>query len=105
MPNTQKQVKPRPDRGVTVNHVVVPADGSIPDHVKESDFAGHSLADRELSLGDQKRSIVNDSVGERHHVSEDQRVVAKRREKSILAHRKESEKIFASTRKSISRQG
>jgi hypothetical protein len=41
MPNTQKEVKPRPDRGLTVNHVVVPAHGATPDHVKESDFDGH----------------------------------------------------------------
>ncbi len=106
MPNTQSKVVARPDRPLRTNHVVVEGHGAQPEFVNEADFSGHALADKELSLGDQKRSIVNDSVGERHHVSEDQLgVVAKRREASILAHRKESEKIFASTRKSISRQG
>ena len=55
---------------LTVNHVVVPAHGATPDHVEESDFDGHMLADKELSLGDQKRSVVKGSVGERHHVGE-----------------------------------
>jgi len=75
-------------------------------YTKDQYQRSHELADHEISLGDQKRSIVNDETSERHHVSEDQLgVVAKRREQSILAHRKESEKIFASDRKSISRQG
>jgi hypothetical protein len=82
--------------------VVVGAHGATPDYVKESDFDGHILADRELKLGDQRRSIVNDAVGERHHVSEDQLgVVAKRREKSILANRKSSSKSFDTDRESV----
>ena len=87
---------------VRSNHVAVDAHGATPDHVRESDFDGHILADKELHLGDQKRSIVKDKVGERHHVSEDQLgVVAKRREASILANRKASSKIFDSDRKSV----
>jgi hypothetical protein len=103
MPNTQKQVKPRPDRALTnTNHVIVEGHGAVPDYVKESDFDGHILADKQLNLGDQKRSIVNDSVGERHHVSEDQLgVVAKRREASIMANRKASSKSFDSDRESV----
>ena len=78
--NTQKEVKPRPDRALTnTNNVVVEAHGATPDHVKERDFDGHMLADKELNLGDQKRSVVNDSVGERHHVGEAGLDVAKRR--------------------------
>jgi hypothetical protein len=100
--NTQKEVKPRPDRALTnTNHVVVEAHGAIPDHVSEKDFAGHSLADKELSLGDQKRSIVNDSVGERHHVGEAGLDVAMRRGAAIEANRKASAAIFDSDKLSV----
>ena len=101
MPNTQKEVKPRPDRGLTVNHVVVPAHGATPDFVKESDFDGHMLADKELNLGDQKRSVVNDSVGERHHVGEAGLDVAKRRSAAIESNRKASAAIFDSDKLSV----
>ena len=100
--NTQKEVKPRPDRALTnTNHVVVEAHGATPDHVSEKDFAGHTLADNELSLGDQKRSIVHDSVGERHHVGEAGLDVAKRRHAAIEANKKSSAAIFDSDRMSV----
>jgi hypothetical protein len=94
--------KPRPDRALSVNHVIVDARGAPPDHVQESDFDGHILADKELSKGDQKRSIVNDSVGERHHISENQLdVIAKRRKESIEANKRKSAEIFNSDRLSV----
>jgi hypothetical protein len=99
--NTQKEVKARPDRGRTVNHVVVPAHGATPDYVKESDFAGHMPADKELNLGDQKRSVVNDSVGERHHVGEAGLDVAKRRSASIESNRKASAACFDSDKATV----
>jgi hypothetical protein len=99
--NTQKEITVRPDRGLTINHVVVPAHGATPDHVKESDFAGHMKADKELNLGDQKRSVVNDSVGERHTVGEAGLDVAKRRSASIEANRKASAACFDSKKLTV----
>jgi hypothetical protein len=80
---------------------IVEAHGAQPDFVKESDFAGHILADKQLNLGDNKRKIVSDSVGERHHVGENGLNVAARRTASIMANRAASSKIFDSDKLSV----
>jgi hypothetical protein len=84
-----------------VTHEIVEAHGAVPSYVKESDFDGHILADKELSLGDQKRSVVNDSVGERHHVGEAGLDVARRRHAAIEANKRASAAIFDSDKLSV----
>ncbi len=64
----------------------------------------------QLEKGDYKTEVKNDKVGERHIVSENGDVLAKRREAAVLARRKESEANIVSLRKrhhvqSISMEG
>jgi hypothetical protein len=101
MPNTQSKVVARPDRPLRTNHVVVEGHGAQPEFVNEADFNGHILADKQLNLGDQKRTIKNDAVGERHHVGEAGLDVAKRRHAAIEANKKASAAIFDSDRESV----
>jgi hypothetical protein len=102
MPNTQKEVKPRPDRGVTVNHVVVPAHGATPDHVKESDFDGHTFGEFEHKGENDERVVKASKVtAGRHITSKDGLQVARERTASIKANRDASAKLFDSTKLTV----
>jgi hypothetical protein len=107
MPNTEAKVVARPDRAIAVNHVVVPAHGATDvDFTKPQFDRAHELGAVETDKGDTDRKIEKSAVAERHVKSPIAGFDAtKLREANVLAHRKESEKIFASTRKSIGRQG
>ena len=97
--NTQKEVKPRPDR--TTNHVVVEAHGAVPEHVEESDFDGHLNGEFPGQGENDARIVKTSKVAERHVTSKDGLVVAKERSKSIEANRKASAKLFDSTKLTV----
>src|SRR5258708_36340832 len=69
--NTQKEVKPRPDRALTnTNHVVVEAHGATPDHVEESDFDGHLTGEFEgKGENDERVAKASKATGGRHVTS------------------------------------
>jgi hypothetical protein len=104
MPNTQTEVKPRPDRPLTnTNHEVVEAHGATPDHVAESDFDGHLTGEFEGKGEDAERvEKASTATFGRHLVSKKNGLeVAKDRTASIEANRKASAKLFDSKRKSV----
>jgi hypothetical protein len=82
------------------------ATGADLTYTKDQTSRAHELGAVETDKGDTDRKIEKSAVAERHVKSPISGFDATElREKAILAHRKESEKIFASDRKSISRQG
>jgi hypothetical protein len=105
MPNTQKEVKPRPDRGRTVNHVVVPAHGATEtqDHDYSEDASGAKPCQGETEgKGENDERIVKASkVAERHVTSKNGLDVAKERQKHVAGKREESAKLFDSKRLSV----
>ncbi len=102
MPNTQEEVKPRPDRPLTnTNHVVVEAHGATPDHVEESDFGGHLTGEFEHKGENDERVAKASKVAERHVTSKNGLDVAKERSAHVEAKRKESAKLFDSKRLSV----
>ena len=102
MPNTQKEVKPRPDRPLTnVNHEVVEAHGAVPDHVAESDFDGHLTGCFEHAGENDQRVTKASKVAERHVTSKAGLVVAKERSAYLESARKEHQKAWDSDKKSV----
>jgi len=102
MPNTQTEVKPRPDRGLTANHVVVPAHGATPDHVKESDFDGH-LAGVFEHKGENDERVAKASKATLgcHVTSKNGLQVAAERKAHVEANRKASAKVFDSDKLTV----
>src|ERR1700686_4735448 len=98
--NTQKEVKPQPDRPLRTNHVVVEAHGeATPDHVAESDFDGHINGEfPHQGENDQRTTKASKATAGRHITSKDGLVVAKERSKSIEANRKASAACFNSAK-------
>jgi hypothetical protein len=103
MPNTQTEVKPRPDRGFTVNHVVVPAHGATPDHVEESDFDGHIAGEFEHKGEDVERTEkASTATAGRHLTSKkDGLEVAKERKAHVESNRVASAKLFDSNKLTV----
>jgi len=101
--NTQKEVKPRPDRPLTnTNHVVVEAHGAAPDHCySEDETAGHITGEFEHKGENDERVAKASKVAERHVTSKDGLVVAKERSAHVEANRKASAKLFDSKRLSV----
>src|SRR5258708_36317228 len=101
--NTQKEVKPRPDRALTnTNHVVVEAHGATPDHVEESDFDGHLTGEFEgKGENDERVAKASKATGGRHVTSKNGLDVAKERSAHVRAKREESAHLFDSSKKSV----
>lgn len=101
--NTQKEVKPRPDRALTnTNHVVVEAHGATPDHVEGSDFDRHLTGEFEgKGENDERVAKASKATLGCHVTSKDGLVIAKERSAHVQANRKASAKLFDSKRKSV----
>lgn len=100
--NTQKEVKPRPDRPLTnTNHAVVEAHGATPDYVKDSDFEGHINGEFPHQGENDERVAKASKVAERHVTSKDGLVVAKERKAANEAARTEHQKSWNSDKKSV----
>ena len=102
MPNTQKEVKPRPDRPLTnPNHVVVEAHGARPDHVEESDFDGHLTGEFPGQGENDQRVTKASKVAERHVTSKDGLRVAAERKATNEAARTEHQKSWNSNKLTV----
>ena len=103
--NTQKEVKPRPDRALTTNYTPVEAHGATQtqDHCYSEDASGAKPLQAEFEgLGENDERVVKASkVAERHVTSKNGLDVAKERSAHVRAKREESAHLFDSTRKSV----
>ena len=101
--NTQKEVKPRPDRALTnTKHVVVEAHGATPDHVEESDFDGHIHGVFEhKGENDERVAKASTATLGCHVTSKNGLQVAAERKASNDTSRKEHQKAWDSNRKSV----
>src|SRR6266404_3290035 len=103
--NTQKEVKPRPDRPLTTNYTPVEAHGATQtqDHDYSEDASGAKPLQGELEgKGENDERVVRASkVAERHVTSKNGLDVAKERSAHVESNRKESAKLFDSKRKSV----
>jgi hypothetical protein len=104
--NTQKEVKPRPDRPLTnTNHVVVEAHGAneTQNHDYSESSGGAKPCQGEFpGQGENDERVTKASkVAERHVTSRDGLVVAKERSKSIEANRKASAACFDSDKATV----
>jgi hypothetical protein len=102
MPNTQREVKLRPDRPLTnTNHEVVEAHGATPDRVKESDFDGHLTGEFEGKGENDERVAKVCKSGGRHVTSKDGLVVAKERSAYLESARKAHQKSWDSNKLTV----
>src|SRR6266404_8303045 len=102
--NTQKEVKPRPDRALTnTNHVVVEAHGATPDHVKERDFDGHIQGQVSHIGEDVERTEKSSAATAGRHITSGKNglAVAKERSAYLESARKEHQKSWNSDKKSV----
>jgi hypothetical protein len=101
--NTQKEVKPRPDRPLTnTNHAVVEAHGATPEYVEESDFDGHLTgAFEHKGENDERVAKASKVTAGRHVTSKDGLVVAKERSAYLEGARKAHQKSWDSDKLTV----
>ncbi|SRR6266404_410504 len=104
--NTQKEVKPRPDRPLTTNYTPVEAHGATQtqDHCYSEDASGSKPLQGEFERkgeNDQRVAKASKATAGRHVTSKDGLAVAKERSAYLESARKEHQKSWNSDKKSV----